>query len=199
MQGKLFTGRIQIKVLTTLPLCFFNFWFRRTKFQNLKSSLGDSCFHINQEMGVDNVPLVTWTLKVTLWQWRKTFYCNIWNIYVKNGTISASTSLFKWKHEFKWSLQILKFYSPETKIKETKMVIQSEPWFESYLCTRPLTCSYPFCLVELCANTEILLNSISLMIVLRENSINRNLSATQGLSCSCKRWTTSEEESCQSH
>ena len=44
-------------VKLSLPnICFFNFWFRRTKFQN--RSVGNSCFHLNQDMDVYTVPLV---------------------------------------------------------------------------------------------------------------------------------------------
>ena len=39
-QLSLCTGRIQIKVLTTLPFLFLFFWFRRKRFQNLRSSFG---------------------------------------------------------------------------------------------------------------------------------------------------------------
>ena len=36
-------------------------------------SVGNSCFHLNQDMDVDTVSLVTWTFNITLWQCRKNF------------------------------------------------------------------------------------------------------------------------------
>ena len=71
--------------------------------------------------------------------WR-TVYSNILNVYVANGAISASLSLFKWKHEFltEWWLQILKLCPLKSEIKETKMAMQSEPWFDSVPCHTPV-------------------------------------------------------------
>ena len=48
--------RIQIEVLNTLPLYFFNFWLLRANPQNLKSSIGrESIFYLNLDSNVEYV------------------------------------------------------------------------------------------------------------------------------------------------